>query len=608
MIARSGSPASARAAALLAATLLSPMPHALASAPPDPREEWLEARTPNFLVFSNAKARKTREIALGLERFRAVLEHLRPGMRATSPVPVTIFLFKDDRSYRPYKDVLPGGTKPRVGHFFRTGAGAYILLNVYPPRGGGPQVVYHEYTHLFFQNNVQNLPLWLGEGLAEYYSTVEIARDEVQVGRPLADHVSWLRKSSFLPLAQLFAVGHDSPEYNESTRAGPFYAQSWLLVHYLMDRARDEGPAKINGFLDSLADGESPEEASRSALDMDLVALERALRGYVNKPRFESARLRHTELTPEPEVAVRPAELSDLLIALAGYLAQVQSEDGRAARAHVAAALAAAPGDGDALAIEAYLDAREGRREEAAERFARALAASPRRAWSLVLYPGHRLRQGASSASVQELAMLRAALERATQLDPGFGEAHALLGFSHLTGPGEGAAIGRRALERASELLPARSDVAYNLAVLQAEAGEFVAARVTILGRLAREPELRRQALTAVEQAEAIAVANERLERGDGEAALAALRAARDRVEDPQARRELELRIQNVEKQVFHNAEVDLYNEAVTLANSGRLADAQRILTRLLDDARSPEVREAAQELLAKIEDVVHEP
>ena len=37
-----------------------------------------------------------------------------------------------------------------------------------------------------------------------------------------------------MPLHELFAVTHNSPQYNESTRQGMFYAESWLLTHFLM--------------------------------------------------------------------------------------------------------------------------------------------------------------------------------------------------------------------------------------------------------------------------------------------------------------------------------------------------------------------------------------
>ena len=32
-------------------------------------------------------------------------------------------------------------------------------------------VIFHEYTHLLVDQNVRRLPLWLHEGLAEFYST-----------------------------------------------------------------------------------------------------------------------------------------------------------------------------------------------------------------------------------------------------------------------------------------------------------------------------------------------------------------------------------------------------------------------------------------------------
>jgi hypothetical protein len=45
-----------------------------------------------------------------------------------------------------------------------------------------------------------------------------------------------LRQTQLLPLSALFAVDASSANYHENNKASIFYAESWLLTHYLMTR------------------------------------------------------------------------------------------------------------------------------------------------------------------------------------------------------------------------------------------------------------------------------------------------------------------------------------------------------------------------------------
>ena len=54
-------------------------------------------------------------------------------------------------------------------------------------RGTGPlgnHTLDHEYTHAYFRYNFRGLPLWLDEGLAEYYGNTSIESKEAGVGMP----------------------------------------------------------------------------------------------------------------------------------------------------------------------------------------------------------------------------------------------------------------------------------------------------------------------------------------------------------------------------------------------------------------------------------------
>jgi hypothetical protein len=92
--------------------------------------------------------------------------------------------------------------------------------------------VYHEYTHFVLQRAGGWMPVWLGEGLAEYFQTVEIAKEEIRIGKADASNVKFLEHNPLLPLATLFAVDQHSPYYHEDEKTSIFYSESWALTHY----------------------------------------------------------------------------------------------------------------------------------------------------------------------------------------------------------------------------------------------------------------------------------------------------------------------------------------------------------------------------------------
>src|SRR5207237_1324438 len=113
------------------------------------------------------------------------------------------------------------------------------LIALSLPHGNGDsramETVFHEYAHLLLRHNEWFWPMWLKEGMADIYSTFEITGTQaIRIGKPLDLYLRLLYRGPFLPLRDLFAVSRESPEYNERDRQGVFYAESWLLVHYLM--------------------------------------------------------------------------------------------------------------------------------------------------------------------------------------------------------------------------------------------------------------------------------------------------------------------------------------------------------------------------------------
>ncbi|MEE9562999.1 MAG: hypothetical protein V3W50_08015, partial [Thermoanaerobaculia bacterium] len=173
---------------------------------PDPKEKWIRVRSPNFLIYSNTSRRKTTEIGLGFERFRAVFLRLKPGARQRSDLPTTIFIFKNQKSYEPYMSSPPQRDRAVVGQFQQSRFGDLVTVNAYPRQGEALPVVYHEYVHSLVAQNIPQAPVWLNEGLAEYFSTFRFRGEKVEVGRLVPEHLLWLRNHSFIPLQRLVEI------------------------------------------------------------------------------------------------------------------------------------------------------------------------------------------------------------------------------------------------------------------------------------------------------------------------------------------------------------------------------------------------------------------
>ncbi|MEJ7618343.1 MAG: hypothetical protein WKF30_15575, partial [Pyrinomonadaceae bacterium] len=127
-------------------------------------------------------------------------------------------------------------------------------------------------------------------GLAEYYSTfscLDYDEGKITIGLPIARHIMTLRNRTFLPLDKLLAVDRSSPEYNESAKAGVFYAESWAFVHYLLNGSQDgKRFPQLTTFLNLLASGMPRDKAFQQAFQSDYKTIEEELRRYISKFAF----------------------------------------------------------------------------------------------------------------------------------------------------------------------------------------------------------------------------------------------------------------------------------------------------------------------------------
>src|SRR2546422_5128066 len=131
-------------------------------------DKWLNIRSRNFLLVGNASESDIRRVGRTLEDFRTALAMMFPKMDQSSTVPVTVLVFKNDESLKPYKPLYQGQPSNALA-FFQPGEDInYIAVT---PVIGSPNIVLHEYVHFLLRENVGGLPLLITDCLSEGHSS-----------------------------------------------------------------------------------------------------------------------------------------------------------------------------------------------------------------------------------------------------------------------------------------------------------------------------------------------------------------------------------------------------------------------------------------------------
>ena len=102
------------------------------------------------------------------------------------------------------------------------------------PGPNRPRTLAHEYAHLVLHSAGIHLPPWFAEGIAEFFSSLEITPRESLIGGDLPGRSQAVRHHTLIPLENLLTMDEDDPLRSRREDAGIFYAESWELTHMLL--------------------------------------------------------------------------------------------------------------------------------------------------------------------------------------------------------------------------------------------------------------------------------------------------------------------------------------------------------------------------------------
>ncbi|HVE58602.1 MAG TPA: tetratricopeptide repeat protein [Pyrinomonadaceae bacterium] len=250
------------------------------------KDDWLRVQSKNFQLVGNAADKDLRRVATKLEQFRLVFTQLFPNMKFSSPIPTRVVVFKDKKTFDQFKTI------DWAAGYFQPGEDVnYIVLTIEGNEAETFPTIFHEYTHFLIDNSLgrANIPPWFGEGIAEYYERFLIENDQkVTLGGLNEGHLRLLQQKNFIPFETFFAVDYYSLHRQTKRGAQLFYAQSWLLLHYLVHGNGGARKAQLGKFVDLLLQGNKPKDAFQQAFQSDYAAIESELKRYAAQRNFTS--------------------------------------------------------------------------------------------------------------------------------------------------------------------------------------------------------------------------------------------------------------------------------------------------------------------------------
>ena len=261
--------------------------------PPSP---WLEVRSAHFIVVTDAGDKKGREIALRFEQMRSVFAILLSKQKLNQSVPLTILAFKSDKSYYQLSPLRQGQPINAPGFLIPGEDQDFIALNLF--ESDPWRAVAHDFAIMLLNYNYPPAQGWFDEGLAEYFSSIHLDNKEVELGadpellpsatqnllgnqvdtHPPKSLTELLQAQVWLSLPDLFTMKHDTTARNEGTHHTLYYAESWIVMHYLLHEKKLPETGAYFGMV--LNQHVPVEEAIQKAYGISADELEKAIKDY----------------------------------------------------------------------------------------------------------------------------------------------------------------------------------------------------------------------------------------------------------------------------------------------------------------------------------------
>ncbi|HEY6303523.1 MAG TPA: tetratricopeptide repeat protein [Terriglobales bacterium] len=458
--------------------------------------KWIDVHTTHFSVITDAGEKRGREVALRMEQMRAVFGQLLLKNKLTMALPITVIALKSDKQYG---IVAPAKQSNAAGFYVPGTDRVYIVLNLF--EADPWRAVAHPLAHYLLNFNYPPTQGWFDEGLAEYFGSIYIGKQVELGGDPellpewhedAFDDLAGMRRDPNVPqsltqlvsspvwlsMVDLFTMKHDGSGTREGTHNTIYYAQSWMVVHYLVNQNK---MPEAGTYFDLVLNQNVPvDKAMVQAFDMTPAQMEEAVKTYfktlsglgialdqAKKPVAEPMDIQQPDHFPLPftlddiGMAVTPVQDEEARAVIADVMARIPEHRDQAL--HDLQQLILDPKDNEAAHRGlAWDDVRQKKFDAAADELEKATELNPRDPWigyyrSVLKYR----RAQATRQDMQGLANMMQDLRAVADWYPELADAYNMLGMARVEGGGINSAL--EAQRQAIALAPRNVEYQFNL-------------------------------------------------------------------------------------------------------------------------------------------------
>ena len=256
--------------------------------------KWHEVHSAHFYVLTDAGAKRGQEVALRMEQMRSIFGQLLLRDKLKMSVPITVVALKSDK----YFGFIAPTKQNMAKAFYLPGSDRiYIVLNLFEPEPW--RSIAHPLAHYLMNYNYPPAQGWFDEGFAEYFGSMRVDNKGVDIGGDPEMASEWYEDAFenltrnpntpqsltqlvsspvWLNMVDLFTMKHDGSGAREGTHHTLYYAQSWMVVHYLINKNR---LPETGVYFDLVLNQKvSVEKAIVQAFDLTPATLEEAVKTY----------------------------------------------------------------------------------------------------------------------------------------------------------------------------------------------------------------------------------------------------------------------------------------------------------------------------------------
>jgi hypothetical protein len=475
-------------------------------------QHWLRVSSDHFVVITDANEKLGHDVAAHFEQMRSIFGQLLSRSKLRMSEPMEIIAIHGDKDYSQLAPQVNGKEIDSSGFWLSGEDRIFVVLNLSQPDPW--RAVEHQFAHYMLSYNYPPTPPWFDEGFAEYFASLNLIPKTAELGsdpelRPssqtdlLGHQVDVKNSKSFTEILQnpvwlawpdLLTMKNRAANGQEGTHHTLFFAQSWILVHYLLNKDKMSELGKYFGLVE--IQRMPVDQAIQQAFGMSVTQLDQEVKAYFHSlaPLFTALDDSHRPNAPQVPQAVTQTALpfsvddigtSSKSLPIPEAQALVDEMELRIPeRSQLAFAqlqkLIADPKTETVVAHRALAWAyvQKGDTAHAFEELNAAVQMNANDPWTrfgLALASYH---SGEKGTRVQGLANMMESLHIVIDEYPDFAEAYNLLGWARLAGGGGNAAV--ESMKQAVQLSPRDEEYQLRLARAYLAAKKFDDATATL--------------------------------------------------------------------------------------------------------------------------------